>query len=137
LDKRELQNSFKNQDKKINPKNISLLTELRRVYPTFEWQKRLNQGDTVFNNANIEYTSKILSEFIDDLTVAVSKISSRSVYSATKKAIKSLNTTNKKLDYFIDTLEREELCNFINKAILATGFELKKGHDITEEWREW
>jgi len=137
LDKRELQNSFKSQDKKINPESISLLTEMKNVQPTFEWQKRLNKGDATFNKTNIAGTSIILSDFIDELTLAVRKKSSRSIYSSTKKVVKSLNNINKKLDYFIDTMEREELCNFIEQAVLTTGFELKEGFDVTEEWREW
>jgi hypothetical protein len=48
-----------------------------------------------------------------------------------------LNKINNNLDYFIDTIEREELCNFIVQAISTTGFELKEGYDITEEWRDW
>ena len=137
LDKKELQTSFKTLDKKIDPANTSLLTELKKVYPAFEWQNRLDQGDTTFTKAAIETTSKILSDYIDELTSATNKTSSRGVYSATKKAVKSLNKANKTLGHFIDTLEREELCHFIEQAVSATGFELKKGFDITEEWREW
>ena len=49
----------------------------------------------------------------------------------------SLNKINNKYDEFIDTMEREELCEFINIVVRQTGLEIDKNVDLTEEWREW
>jgi hypothetical protein len=48
-----------------------------------------------------------------------------------------MNKINKKHDHFIETLEREELSNFINSIVRKTGLETDSNIDITEEWREW
>lgn len=40
-------------------------------------------------------------------------------------------------DNFIETMEREELAEFIEKAARLAGLEIEDGYDITEEWREW
>jgi hypothetical protein len=37
--------------------------------------------------------------------------------------------------HFIETLEREELCEYIMEAAGIAGLEFDG--DITEEWREW
>jgi hypothetical protein len=42
---------------------------------------------------------------------------------------------NEKYDSFIETLEREELCDFIMEKAQNAGLETEE--DITEEWREW
>ena len=42
---------------------------------------------------------------------------------------------NDNYDSFIETLEREELCEFIIEAASIAGLESED--DITEEWREW
>jgi hypothetical protein len=34
-------------------------------------------------------------------------------------------------------MEREELCEFIDKAAKVAGLKVDQGVDITEEWREW
>ncbi|WP_144550926.1 hypothetical protein [Bacillus mycoides] len=40
---------------------------------------------------------------------------------------------NEKYDFFIETLEREELYGFIVEVAAIVGLE----EDITEEWRDW
>ncbi len=52
-----------------------------------------------------------------------------------KEVVIGLNELNEQFDYFIETLEREELCEFIIKA--ANAADLETEEDITEEWREW
>ncbi|WP_200792858.1 hypothetical protein [Bacillus massilinigeriensis] len=42
---------------------------------------------------------------------------------------------NEDNDFFIETMEREELCEFIIVAARISG--LQTDGDITEEWREW
>ncbi|WP_197030417.1 hypothetical protein [Bacillus sp. UNC437CL72CviS29] len=44
-----------------------------------------------------------------------------------EKVVVSLNELNEQYDFFIETLEREELSEFI----------VEVEEDITEEWREW
>ena len=137
LIKIELQKSFKAQDKNIKQESLLTLEHLKNTNPTIDWNKRLIEGDTIFNETNITETSILLDNFIEELKISVVKVNSKGIFSATKKVVKSLNTLNKKLEYFIDTMEREELCEYVDKCIIETGFQIKKGFDITEEWREW
>jgi len=95
------------------------------------------EGDNIFNDENITETSKELDVFIDNLKDAVLKRNSKNIYNATKKSVKLLNKLNERFDDFIETTEREELCEFIDKCIRITGFEIEKDFDITQEWREW
>ncbi len=133
----ELQKSFKLQNKNLKTENITLLDQLKNEKPTFQWKQRMLEGDDIFNERNILETSKQLDFFIDNLKNAVLKRNSKYIYNATKKNVKSINKLNVEFDCFIETTEREELCEFIDKCIRKTGFELEKGFDITEEWREW
>jgi hypothetical protein len=133
----ELQKSFKLQNKNLKTENLTLLDELKIQKPTFQWKQRMFEGDDIFNDENILETSKQLDVFIDNLKDAVLKRNSKNIYNATKKNVKSINKLNERFDYFIETTEREELCEFIDKCIRGTGFELENGFDITQEWREW
>lgn len=133
----ELKKSFKIQNKNIKTENLPLLDKLRNKKPTFQWKQRMSEGDDIFNDENISETSKQLDVYIDNLKDAVLKRNSKSIYNSVKKNVLSLNKLNEKLDYFIETTEREELCKFIDECIIATGFELENGFDMTQEWREW
>jgi len=49
---------------------------------------------------------------------------------------KTLNKINDKYG-LIETMEREELCDWLNTLIRKTGLELGNNVDITDEYREW
>ncbi|MEH7329499.1 hypothetical protein V7085_19010, partial [Priestia megaterium] len=66
---------------------------------------------------------------------SVDKMSEQDILEYVKEVVIGLNELNEQFDYFIETLEREELCEFIIKAANAAGLETEE--DITEEWREW
>ena len=54
------------------------------------------------------------------------------------KLVKKLNKINNKYKYgLIETMEREELCEWMNIIIRKTGLELEDNVDITDEYREW
>lgn len=52
-----------------------------------------------------------------------------------KEVVIKLNELNIEHDYFIETMEREDLYEFIDIAARIAGLESEE--DITEEWREW
>ncbi|WP_433754373.1 hypothetical protein [Paenibacillus amylolyticus] len=39
--------------------------------------------------------------------------------------------------YFIETMEREDLADFIDKAARQAGLDIQENEDITEECRKW
>lgn len=135
--KKLLAASLRKQNKNINTSALQQLIELKNNLPVIEWMKRLNEGDTSFTEANISDTGKLLNVFIGSLKTATESGNARAVFSATKKTVIGLNKLNEKYHTFIDTTEREELVEFIHKAISLTGFVIDEGLDLTEEWREW
>ncbi len=52
-----------------------------------------------------------------------------------KEVVLKINELNDEHDYFIETMEREDLYEFIDTAARIAGLESEE--DITEEWREW
>jgi len=133
----EFKNNLKAQNKNINGTKIQELITLKDNKPTGHWAKRLSEGDLTFNELNIKESSEILDKFIDDLVEAIKSRKASSIYSKTKNAVVNFNKLNKKHKGFIDTLEREELVDFIQEATKLTGLTIDENVDITEDVRQW
>lgn len=133
----ELKENLKQQNKNISIAQIDEIIELKKSKPTTNWRHRLNDGDLIFNDSNILESEIILDSFIDNLAIATKSKKASSIYSTAKKVTESFNKANQKHNDFIDTMEREELVDFIENAIKLTGFKIDSGVDITEDWRQW
>ena len=131
-----LKATLKVQDQNIKPKNAKGLMKLKASMPTKEWKRRMKQGDTIFTERNISATETALSEFLEQLSLATTEGKADKVHAAVKKVVLAFNKLNVKYG-FIDTMEREELVEYIQSAVGQTGFVVEKGLDLTEEWREW
>ncbi|MBI3233156.1 MAG: hypothetical protein HYZ42_03815 [Bacteroidetes bacterium] len=105
--------------------------------PTDEWKRRKKEGDDLFTDRGIAAVENLLKDYLLKLTELTTQKKASSIYSSIKKIVISLNTINDKYDGFIETMEREELCEFINNVARQTGLEIDKKVDLTEEWREW
>ncbi|SES44117.1 hypothetical protein SAMN05518872_11338 [Psychrobacillus sp. OK032] len=123
--------------KKLNTNQISSgkrnLQDLTK--PTNEWTKRMADGDDIFNPENIEATIKVLDSYITNLMKLEVKPKKKEIMKFVKDVVISLNELNDKYDYFIETMEREDLCEYIIETANIAG--LESDEDITEEWREW
>ncbi|MDM8148436.1 hypothetical protein [Priestia megaterium] len=111
-----------------------MMEELKNNKPTAAWQQRM-EDDEIFTVENIKATNEILDTYINRLEGSVDKMSEQDILEYVQEIVIGLNELNEQFDYFIETLEREELCEFIIKAANAAGLETEE--DITEEWREW
>ncbi|WP_375346891.1 hypothetical protein ACEWPB_10380 [Priestia megaterium] len=111
-----------------------MMEELKNNKPTAAWQQRM-EDDEIFTVENIKATDEILDTYINRLEGSVDKMSEQDILEYVQEIVIGLNELNEQFDYFIETLEREELCEFIIKAANAAGLETVE--DITEEWREW
>jgi len=111
-----------------------MVEELKNNKPTAAWQQRM-EDDEIFTVENIKATDEILDTYINRLEGSVDKMSEQDILEYVQEIVIGLNELNEQFDYFIETLEREELCEFIIKAANAAGLETEE--DITEEWREW
>lgn len=101
--------------------------------PTTAWTKRMKGGDTAFTAAGIAKADALLDTFIASVAALAKAQKSAGLLPATKKLVLALNKLNR--TGMIETMEREELCAFIESALRATGFD--PGPDPTEPWREW
>jgi hypothetical protein len=109
--------------------------ELTRNKPTLEWKQRMAEGDDLFTEENINATNEVLDSYINSLKELKDNPTEDEVIECVKNVVISLNILNENYDYFIETVEREELCEFINETVGIVG--VVSEEDITEEWREW
>ncbi|MCD1260239.1 hypothetical protein B5M42_015615 [Paenibacillus athensensis] len=108
--------------------------------PTKLWKDRMIEfDDELFTEERLELSDKLLGSYVNKLEAIQKDEDKRDVkiMSAVKDVVIAFNELNDEHDYFIDTMEREELAEFIDKAAKAAGLEIEDGFDITEEWREW
>ncbi|MDL2243674.1 hypothetical protein LJB84_02405 [Bacteroidales bacterium OttesenSCG-928-J19] len=130
-----LKELLREQNKNINPESAQTLPSMKNSKPTLTWQKRMIAGDDCFSEESINATDIILDSFVDQLIVASLEKKASKVLSAVKKAVERLNKLNNKHNH-IETMEREELCDFISSVVASTGYVLND-EDVTYEWREW
>ena len=104
------------------------------LLPTQEWRMRMDEGDDQFTEENIAATETVLRGYTDGLS-RFQEPSEKQIVQEVKKVVLRLNALNEEYDFFIETLEREELQDFIIEKAQQAGLETEE--DITEEWREW
>jgi hypothetical protein len=109
--------------------------ELTKNKPTIEWKQRMDEDDDLFTAENLNATNEVLDSYIYSLKELGGSPIEEEILHCVKKVVISLNELNDNYDYFIETMEREELYEFITQAARIVGLESED--DITEEWREW
>lgn len=95
---------------------------------------RLEDGDDQFTEENLSATETVLIDY----RVVLSNLknpSEKEIIKKVKETVLRLNALNEEYDYFIETMEREELCYFLLEEAQQAG--LDTDEDIIEEWREW
>lgn len=127
---------LKSQNKNIDPNRISEIQAFLSETPITQWRKRMAQGDDMFSEESITAVETALIEYVQTLCEAIQKKNATTVYNSMGKLVKPLNKINDKYG-LIETIEREELCDWLNTLIRKTGLELADNVDITDEYREW
>ncbi|MDN7229435.1 hypothetical protein QWY15_19440 [Planococcus sp. N064] len=102
--------------------------------PTQEWKNRMDDGDDQFSTESIAAAEKVLQSYIDGIS-RLQEPTEEELMKKVKEVVLRLNAVNEEYDFFIETLEREELCEFILEHAKKAG--MVADEDITEEWREW
>ncbi|WP_343614768.1 hypothetical protein [Flavobacterium sp.] len=125
------------QSYNINPENADLILSFLEKLPTIEWEKRRKEGDREFTKNKIAIVETLLKDYIHKLVKLTREKKATAIYNSIEKLVSAINKLNPKYDYFIETMEREELCKFINDIIRTAGLEFETNIDLTEEWREW
>ena len=127
---------LKSQNKNIDPNRISEIQAFLSETPIAQWRQRMAEGDDMFSEESITAVEKALTEYVQTLCEAIQKKNATTVYNSMGKLVKTLNKINDKYG-LIETMEREELCEWMNIIIRKTGLELEDNVDITDEYREW
>ena len=127
---------LKSQNKNIDPNRIPEIQAFLSEIPITQWRKRMAQGDDMFSEESITAVETALTEYVQTLCEAIQKKNATTVYNSMGKLVKKLNKINDKYG-LIETMEREELCEWLNTLIRKTGLELADNVDITDEYREW
>ena len=93
------------------------------------------------SEADVEYSERHISKCMDILVSHFSGVSNAldrvAALECVKMTVLKLNELNEGVDHgLIETVEREQICEFIIKTGANFGFN-GEDEDITEEWREW
>mgnify|MGYP000462481720 CR=1 FL=1 len=102
--------------------------------PTVLWRERMGEGDDMFSEEAIAASEKALQKYVSSLKTLKTP-TEKAILKKVKEVVIEFNRLNDEFDYFIETLEREELCEYIDEKAQKAG--LEPDEDITEEWREW
>ncbi|MBK5426139.1 hypothetical protein [Bacillus sp. TH30] len=108
--------------------------ELKKNKPTTPWVEHDEDGE-FFTEENISATNKVLDTYINNLELLGENPTEVKIMQVVKEVVVNINELNIEHDYFIETMEREDLYEFIDTAARIAGLESEE--DITEEWREW
>ena len=99
--------------------------------PTIYWREQLNEGSEFFADEAIAESDKLIDIYLNALKTAEGE---SAIWKAIEQVVKGFDELNVEYDYFIETMEREDLAEYIQKAAEAAG--LFYDGDVTEEWRE-
>jgi hypothetical protein len=99
--------------------------------PTLDWKEQLNDGSEFFTEEAIIESDILIDNFLIALGTATNE---NTIWKAIEAVVKAFDKLNIEHDYFIETMEREDLAEYIQKAAEAAG--LFYDGDVTEEWRE-
>ncbi|MEW8969320.1 hypothetical protein [Mesobacillus jeotgali] len=94
----------------------------------------MKDGDDMFSEEAIAASEKALQRYVSSLE-SLNNPTEKAILKKVKEVVIEFNRLNDEYDYFIETLEREELYEFIDGKAREAG--LEPDEDITEEWREW
>lgn len=108
--------------------------ELKKNKPTAPWVEYDEDGE-FFTEENISATNKVLDTYINNLEQLGENPTEVEVMQVVKEIVIKINELNIEHNHFIETMEREDLYEFIDTAARIAGLESEE--DITEEWREW
>src|SRR5215469_14647512 len=101
--------------------------------PTIRWREQLNEGSDFFTDEAIKQSDQLLDGYLAALTRSANEAD---IWRAIETVVTSFDDLNMEHDYFIETMEREDLAEYIQTAAEAAG--LHYDGDVTEEWRmEW
>lgn len=93
------------------------------------------EGDDIFTPQALDASDRALDEFLADLAALDQPATEAKALPVVERVVRRFNELNDEFGCFVETLEREELCEYIETALAAAG--VRFDGDVTEQWREW
>lgn len=125
------------------------IEKLKQQSPVETWKERLRENELLKQQASKDYiedywytqkrlqqVEEIIDEYLRHLKKYCSENQPIEIEKALQNVVVKLNEFNQKT-YMIETDERENLCPFFDKTIIATGIQLPQGFDPTLVYRDW
>ena len=136
----ERRRNIDNMSKYIIPEKAPKIITFIDDKPTTQWQFKFEEMEEQEEYENLfifcQKADILFDKFIYEVSDGTKMKDARYIYNATEVVVKELNKLNETYEE-IHTMEREDICDFIEKIILETGFKIEEGDDITWEWRNW
>lgn len=116
------------------------LLATKEIYPFDDWREGYNDGLTQYSAKNCNKIKKVFDDLITSLIEIGNNASEEQKIQLFKTAILKTNQLNEEIDGFIETGEREDLCELTDEITRACGLDPDKygdGEGLATEWREW
>lgn len=110
--------------------------------PFDEWHRTgMEAGLEQYTKENCQKAKSIFVNLIDKLSYIGESASDQEKIHLFQSSVEALNSLNELLDgCFIETGEREELCELIDKITIAVGLDPENyadGDGLADLWRDW
>jgi hypothetical protein len=116
------------------------LSETKEHYPFARWQQSYDDGLHQYTPENCNKAEAIFDTLISELVSTGENAAEDKKVELFKMAVLELNQLHDEVIGFIETGEREELCELIDQITLAAGLDpanYADGDGIADEWRTW
>lgn len=117
------------------------LEATKKNYPFDRWHEGLEHGLDQYTKENCNRASTIFDSLVESLIAIGPDASETDKLARFETAVMALNELDDELDNcFIETGEREDLCELCNTICEAVGLDPSKygdGEGPASEWREW
>lgn len=116
------------------------LETTKEYYPFANWQESYDAGLEQYTAENCDKARAIFDTLIAKLILLGQEASEENKVGLFKTAVLALNELSNEIDDLIETGEREDLCELIDRITIAAGMNPKNfadGEGIADEWREW
>ncbi|MDX2240213.1 MAG: hypothetical protein NW224_05975 [Leptolyngbyaceae cyanobacterium bins.302] len=117
------------------------LEATKQTYPFNEWHENLEYGLEQYTQENCNKAQTIFDTLIAELIALGIEADESQKIQKFEVAVLALNNLNEELDdCFIETGEREDLCELCNAICRAARIDPSKygdGEGPASEWREW
>ncbi len=117
------------------------LNQTKTNYPFERWKESVEFGLDQYTQENCVRFAKIFDDLIADLIIKGENIPESEKVESFRVAIEATNEFNDEFDgSFIETDEREDLCELTNIITVAAGLNPEnygEGEGLASEWRDW